>query len=38
MPKVRERQRIGTSVSKKVRVMDKFESKLDPSFFNLFAS
>lgn len=36
---VRERQRIGTSLSKKTRGgLDKFQSKLDPEFFNLFAS
>lgn len=36
---MRERQRIGTSLSKKTRgPSDKFQSKLDPEFFNLFAS
>ncbi len=34
-----QRQRIGTSLSKKSRGgMEKFQSKLDPEFFNLFAS
>ncbi len=36
---VRDKQRIGTSLSKKTRGgADKFQSKLDPEFFNLFAS
>lgn len=34
-----QRQRIGTSMSKKNRGgLEKFQSKLDPEFFNLFAS
>ena len=31
-----DKQRIGTSISKKTR-SDKFQTKLDPEFFNLFA-